>query len=178
MKKSAKLLCGAILISALLFLVSCGGTRVVFDIGDATLVSGELKQTYKDGVTIVPPEITKEGYALVGWDGNYENPTEATTVTFLSFAASHATATATAITSSTPKATRYHLQVCRTPMTSSMLMPTILSPLLRRIRRQRRTAVPMGSVRAIPADIGIVPPLGPVQQNHGIDAGQTHRSVM
>ena len=81
MKKSAKLLCGAILISALLFLVSCGGTRVVFDIGDATLVSGELKQTYKDGVTIVPPEITKEGYVLVGWDGNYENPTEATTVT-------------------------------------------------------------------------------------------------
>ena len=60
------------------------------------------------------------------------------------------TATATEITSSMSKATRYHLQVCRTPMTSSMLMPTILSPLLRRIRRQRRTAVPMGSVRGDP----------------------------
>ena len=80
MKRLAKLICGILMLTALVFLVGCGGIRVVFDIGDAVLISGELKQTYKDGVEIIPPEISKDGYALVGWDGDYETPAEATTV--------------------------------------------------------------------------------------------------
>ena len=74
MKRLAKLICGILMLTALVFLVGCGGIRVVFDIGDAVLISGELKQTYKDGVEIIPPEISKDGYALVGWDGDYETP--------------------------------------------------------------------------------------------------------
>lgn len=80
MKKRNRLLLLLMCTILLLMLAGCGGTKVVFDIGDATLVSGELKQTYKDGIVITPPEITKEGYFLAGWDGDYQNPASATTV--------------------------------------------------------------------------------------------------
>lgn len=80
MKKRNRILLLLICTMMLLMLAGCGGTKVVFDIGDATLVSGTLKQTYKDGVVITPPEITKEGYVLAGWDGDYLTPSSATTV--------------------------------------------------------------------------------------------------
>ena len=80
MKKRNRILLLLISTMMLLMLAGCGGTKVVFDIGDATLVSGTLKQTYKDGVVITPPEITKEGYVLAGWDGDYLTPSSATTV--------------------------------------------------------------------------------------------------
>jgi len=80
MKKSNRMLFLLICAMMLLMLAGCGGTKVVFDIGDATLISGTLKQTYRDGVVITPPEITKEGYVLAGWDGDYQNPASATTV--------------------------------------------------------------------------------------------------
>ena len=63
MKRLAKLICGILMLTALVFLVGCGGIRVVFDIGDAVLISGELKQTYKDGVEINPR------MAMRSWDG-------------------------------------------------------------------------------------------------------------
>ena len=80
MKKRNRILFLLVCAMMLLMLAGCGGTKVVFDIGDATLVSGTLKQTYKDGVVITPPEITKEGYVLAGWDGDYQTPSSATTV--------------------------------------------------------------------------------------------------
>lgn len=80
MGKRNRILFLLVCIMMLLMLVGCGGTQVVFDIGDATLISGTVKQTYKDGVVITPPEITKEGYVLAGWDGNYQNPSSASTV--------------------------------------------------------------------------------------------------
>ena len=80
MKKHTRIFLALLSVLLLFTLVGCGGTKVVFDIGDATLVSGELTQKYKDGVEIIPPEITKDGYALMGWDGDYKTPTQATTV--------------------------------------------------------------------------------------------------
>ena len=80
MKKSSKFFCGVLIMAMLFLLVGCGGVRVVFDIEDARLISGELKQNYKDGVEIIPPEISKDGYALVGWDGDYKTPSESITV--------------------------------------------------------------------------------------------------
>ena len=68
------------LLCAALLLVSCG-VDVTFDIGDATLVSGETLQKYKEDTPVVPPEISKDGYVFVGWEGNYQNPEEPVTVT-------------------------------------------------------------------------------------------------
>ncbi|MBQ9748266.1 MAG: trypsin-like peptidase domain-containing protein [Clostridia bacterium] len=63
-----------------LMLASCG-VEVTFDIGEATLVSGETVQKYKEDTPVVPPEVSRDGYVFVGWEGNYESPTEPTTVT-------------------------------------------------------------------------------------------------
>lgn len=65
----------------MLFFSGCGSVKVLFDIGDAELISGEIKQKYKDGIEIVPPEINKDGYALVGWEGNYISPEKNQTIT-------------------------------------------------------------------------------------------------
>ena len=51
------------LLFAVLMCSACG-VKVTFDIGDATLVSGELTQKYQDDSPIVAPEVEKEGYVL------------------------------------------------------------------------------------------------------------------
>ncbi len=63
-----------------LTLTACGGTKVTFDIGDATLISGETVQTYKKDSPISPPLLEKEGYVFAGWDKDFSAPTEAITV--------------------------------------------------------------------------------------------------
>ena len=70
----------AILMIAVLIFSACG-VKVTFDIGDATLVSGELTQKYKEDTPIVPPSLEKNGYVFVGWDKDFSAPTEEITVT-------------------------------------------------------------------------------------------------
>lgn len=81
MKKYFKISVIFILAFTMLFFSGCGSVKVLFDIGDAELISGEIKQKYKDGIEIVPPEINKDGYALVGWEGNYISPEKNQTIT-------------------------------------------------------------------------------------------------
>ena len=81
MKKYFKISVIFLLAFTMLFFSGCGSVKVLFDIGDAELISGEIKQKYKDGIEIVPPEINKDGYALVGWEGNYISPEKNQTIT-------------------------------------------------------------------------------------------------
>ncbi len=67
------LLCGLLMLSA------CG-VEIMFDIGDATLISGEVSQKYKEDTPIVAPVLEKEGYVFVGWDKDFSAPTEEMTV--------------------------------------------------------------------------------------------------
>ena len=67
------------LLFAVLMCSACG-VKVTFDIGDATLVSGELTQKYQDDSPIVAPEVEKEGYVFAGWDNDFSAPTEEMTV--------------------------------------------------------------------------------------------------
>ncbi len=62
-----------------LSLTACG-VKVSFDIGDATLISGELEQKYKEDSPIVAPTLEKEGYVFDGWDKDFSAPTEEMTV--------------------------------------------------------------------------------------------------
>ncbi len=80
MKKFIKLFLTAALLVTVLMAASCG-VDVTFDIGDATLVSGETLQKYKEDAPVTPPEIEKDGYVFVGWEGNYQNPEEPVTIT-------------------------------------------------------------------------------------------------
>ena len=67
MKKFWKTLSTAVLLCGLLMLSACG-VEVMFDIGDATLNSGEVSLKYKEDTPIVAPVLEKEGYVFVGWD--------------------------------------------------------------------------------------------------------------
>ena len=79
MKKFWKTLSTAVLLCGLLMLSACG-VEVMFDIGDATLISGEVSQKYKEDTPIVAPVLEKEGYVFVGWDKDFSAPTEEMTV--------------------------------------------------------------------------------------------------
>ena len=79
MKKFWKTLSTAVLLCGLLMLSACG-VEVMFDIGDATLISGEVLQKYKEDTPIVAPVLEKEGYVFVGWDKDFSAPTEEMTV--------------------------------------------------------------------------------------------------
>ncbi len=79
MKKFWQTLSMTVLLCALMMLSACG-VDVTFDIGDATLVSGELEQKYKEDSPIVAPEVEKEGYIFAGWDNDFSAPTEEMTV--------------------------------------------------------------------------------------------------
>ena len=79
MKKFWKTLSTAVLLCGLLMLSACG-VEVMFDIGDATLISGEVSQKYKEDMPIVAPVLEKEGYVFVGWDKDFSAPTEEMTV--------------------------------------------------------------------------------------------------
>lgn len=79
MKKVLQILSVVTLLCATLMLAACG-VEVTFDIGDATLVSGELSQKYKEDSPVTAPEVEKDGYAFAGWDNDFSAPTEAMTV--------------------------------------------------------------------------------------------------
>ena len=59
MKKVLQILSVAMLLCATLMLAACG-VKVTFDIGDATLVSGELTQKYKEDSPVIAPEVEKK----------------------------------------------------------------------------------------------------------------------
>ncbi len=76
MKKLCQLISVAMVICLVFTFVSCGGTKVTFDIGDATLVSGETEQLYKEDAPVSAPVLEKDGYVFDGWDKDFSNPTE------------------------------------------------------------------------------------------------------
>lgn len=105
MKKFWQTVSVVTLLFAVLMCSACG-VKVTFDIGDATLVSGELTQKYQDDSPIVAPEVEKEGYVFAGWDNDFSAPTEEMTVKPLwkkihtvTFALNGGTATDTALLS-------------------------------------------------------------------------------
>ena len=79
MKKVLQILSVVTLLCATLMFAACG-VEVTFDIGDATLVSGELTQKYKEDSPVTAPEVEKDGYVFAGWDQDFSAPTEAMTV--------------------------------------------------------------------------------------------------
>ncbi len=79
MKKLWQIVSVVTLIIAVLTFSACG-IEVTFDIGDATLVSGELTQKYTEDNPVVPPSLEKDGYVFVGWDKDFSAPTEEMTV--------------------------------------------------------------------------------------------------
>ncbi len=70
---------GALMLFLAFALCACG-VNVTFDIGDATLVSGETLQVYQEDSPVLPPVLEKEGYAFAGWDSDFSAPTEDMTV--------------------------------------------------------------------------------------------------
>ncbi len=80
MKKGYRVFLILLMLCGVLLMASCGGVKVTFDIGDATLVSGELEQKYKEGAPIVAPVLEKDGYVFDGWDTDFSAPTEEMTV--------------------------------------------------------------------------------------------------
>ena len=62
-----------------LILVGCSVT-VIFDPAGGTIVSGEEEQTVKKDIPAIPPEVERDGYVFLGWEGNYQTPEEDVTV--------------------------------------------------------------------------------------------------
>ncbi len=80
MKKFRQITLIAVLLCLTLTFAACGGIEVKFDIGDATLVSGDTSQKYKEGSPITAPTLQKDGYVFDGWDKDFSNPTEPMTI--------------------------------------------------------------------------------------------------
>ncbi len=67
------------LILCIIVFSSCAA-KITFDIGDATLVSGETEQIYNEEVPLIPPVVEKEGYVFDGWDPDPSAVTGKTTI--------------------------------------------------------------------------------------------------
>lgn len=79
-QRHSKLILTLCILFPLLIILSSCAVTVTFDPNGATVVQGELKQKLKDGEKATPPVLEKEGFGLVGWDGNYETPEDDITV--------------------------------------------------------------------------------------------------
>ncbi len=76
MNKWKRTLATLFVCGAVLAFTGCGGVNVSFDIGDATLVSGETAGVYKENSPVTAPVIEREGYVFDGWDKDFSAPTE------------------------------------------------------------------------------------------------------
>ncbi len=61
--------------AALLLALLCSGCNksftVTFDPNGGSVTAGEAVQSVSAGEDAVPPEVSREGYAFAGWDGEY-----------------------------------------------------------------------------------------------------------
>lgn len=87
--KTRKIIALLLIAAMMVFSVGCVkqaigallGYIVKFDPNGGTVVSGELKQKIKPGLSAEPPVLTRQGYEFAGYDGDYTDIQESKTLT-------------------------------------------------------------------------------------------------